>query len=154
MKRLDLISGAFWLFFSVLAAIESYRLHLGSLHRPGSGFLPFGAACVLGLLSLINLLEVLQAGKETEGEAWENPKGWPKMVFVLIALLGYALVLEKIGFMISTFFLLLLLVKVIEPQSWPKTIIFSFFGCFLSYLLFQIWLQAQLPSGILGIWGF
>lgn len=149
MRRLDLIGAGFWLFISAIAGLESYRLGLGSFHRPGSGFLPLLAASVLGSLSLFLFLKTLLKGKNTEEEGWENPKGWPKMVFVFAALLVYALVLEKIGFLVITFLLLLGMVKVFEPQSWRKAVVFSFLGSFFCYLLFQKWLQAQLPPGIL-----
>jgi hypothetical protein len=47
-----------------------------------------------------------------------------------------------------------LLLKTIEPQSWPKTIIFSFLGSFISYLIFHTFLKAQLPTGLLSNIGF
>ena len=147
MRRMDIISGVFWVCLSVLAVIESSKLGLGSWQRPGSGFLPFGAASILGLLSIVNLVSALRSGKEIEGEGWANSKGWPRMVFVLVVLLVYTLVLEKIGFMIGTFALMLLLVKGIEPQSWPRAILFSFLVCIISYLLFQVCLKSQLPVG-------
>ena len=155
MVRSDLISGAFWLFFSILAALESYRLDLGAWQKPGSGFLPFGAACLLGIFSVVVFLRVLLAGeKVAKEEAWLKSKGWLKATFVLCVLLTYALSLERVGFMIVTFLLLCLLLKTIEPQTWPKTIIFSFLGSLLSYIIFQTCLKAQLPAGILAGLGF
>ena len=41
MKYGDQISAVFWLIFSIVMSIESYRLGLGSLHFPKAGFLPF-----------------------------------------------------------------------------------------------------------------
>ncbi|MGA2465922.1 MAG: tripartite tricarboxylate transporter TctB family protein [Thermodesulfobacteriota bacterium] len=153
--RLDLISGFFWFSFSILAALGSYQLNLGSWQKPGSGFLPFGAACLLGIFSFIIFLQALWTEKRiAKGEAWPEPKGWPKAVLVLCTLLGYALCLERVGFIIATFLLLCLLLKTIEPQTWPKTIIFSFFGSLLSYLIFQTFLKAQLPAGLLAGLGF
>lgn len=155
MRRLDLISGFFWFFFSAITALESYRLHLGSWHRPGSGFLPFIASSFLGVLSIILLLQTSQTKKKIgEEEAWPAAKGWPKAAFLLVVLLGFALGLEKLGFVITTFLLLCLLLKTIEPQPWLKTLLFSFLGSFLSYLLFETWLKAQLPPGLLSGLGF
>lgn len=155
MRRLDLISGIFWFALSIFAAIESYRLHLGSWQKPGSGFFPFVAASVLGLLSLLIFLQSSLVREEMRKEDnWPNPKGWPKAAIVLIALLGYALSVEKLGFIITTFILILLLLKTIEPQSWLRAIIFSFSGSFLSYLLFCTWLKVPLPSGIFTLMGY
>jgi hypothetical protein len=33
----------FWLLFSLITCMESYRLSLGSINQPGPGFFPFGA---------------------------------------------------------------------------------------------------------------
>lgn len=148
--RLDLVSGIFWLLFSIVAILESCRLHLGSWQKPGSGFLPFVAASFLGILSLILSLQALVARKKTvQGEAWPPSRGWPKAAFVLLVLLGYALGLEKLGFIVTTFLFLFLLLKSIEPQRWGRTLIFSLLVSFLSYVLFQTWLKAQLPAGFL-----
>ncbi len=153
--RLDLASGAFWLLFSIVAVLESYRLHLGSWQKPGSGFLPFVAACFLGVLSLILFLQSLAAWKKTtQKEGWLPSKGWTKAAFVLLLLLGYALGLERLGFLMTTFLFLFLLLKSIEPQTWGKTILFSLLVSFLSYVLFQTWLKAQLPAGLLPPLGF
>ncbi len=149
MRQMDLGSGAFLLFLSIFAMVESFKLGFGTMHRPGSGFLPFLAASVLGSLSLYIFLKAVRKRVKTEGEVWENPKGWPKMTLVLAVLLGFAFTMEKIGFLVAAFLLLLLLVKAIQPQSWPKALVFSFLGSVLCYLLFQTWLKAQLPSGIL-----
>jgi putative tricarboxylic transport membrane protein len=155
MRRLDLISGIVWFILSILAVTESYRLRLGSLEKPGSGFLPFVAASVLGLLSLLILLQSLPVREELrKGDHWPNPKGWPKAAIVLIALLGYTLSVEKLGFIITTFILILFLLKTIEPQPWLKAILFSFSGSFLSYLLFCTWLKVPLPSGFFTLAGY
>jgi putative tricarboxylic transport membrane protein len=155
MRRLDLISGIVWFILSILAVTESYRLRLGSLEKPGSGFLPFVAASVLGLLSLLILLQSLPVREELrKGDHWPNSKGWPKAAVVLIALLGYTLSVEKLGFIITTFILILFLLKTIEPQPWLKAILFSFSGSFLSYLLFCTWLKVPLPSGFFTLAGY
>jgi putative tricarboxylic transport membrane protein len=155
MRRLDLISGVLCFIISILAAIESYRLDLGSFQKPGSGFLPFVAGSVLGLLSLLIFLQSLLAREERGGEDhWPNPKGWPKAAIVFMALLGYALSVEKLGFLVTTFFLILFLLKTIDPQPWLKAILFSFSGSFFSYLLFCTWLRVPLPSGFFALLGY
>lgn len=148
-KHLDLGSSAFWVLFSVLVAWGSYHLRLGTLHKPGAGFLPFLAACVLAGLSLILLIQsFLKRGEEEPGTGPEKVR-WPKALLIPGFLLGYALGLERLGFVITTFLLLFLLLKLIEPQSWPRTILIALLGSVFSYLFFQSWLQVQLPQGLL-----
>lgn len=132
--KLDLVSGIFWLLFSIVAVLESYRLHLGSWHKPGAGFLPFVAACFLGLLSLILSLQALVAWRKTaQDEGWPPSKGWTKAAFVLLVLLGYALGLERLGFMITTFLFLFCSLRALSHRRGGRR---SCFRCwFLFYLM-------------------
>ena len=64
--------------------------------------------------------------------------------------LGYILALEKIGFLLSGFLLLLVILKGVENLSWRKAILIPFSTLGASYLLFHFILKATLPKGILG----
>ena len=59
MGKADRISGVFWLCFSILMIIQSYRLGLGNLHHPGPGFLFFWVNIILGIMSVIVILSKL-----------------------------------------------------------------------------------------------
>jgi putative tricarboxylic transport membrane protein len=153
--RLDLVGGIFWLVISIIAMMESYRLNLGSWQKPGSGFLPFLAASFLAIFSIIVILGTLGSRKRVEQrEVWPNREGWSKAAFIFIILLAYTLGLEKAGFAVSTFLLMLLLLKTIEPQSWMKSLLFSFTVVFISYIIFHTWLKVPLPSGLMSLLGF
>ena len=45
---------------------------------------------------------------------------------------------------------MLLLLKVIEPQSWTKALLASLITAVVSELFFNVLLRAQIPTGILG----
>lgn len=145
MKRLDR-SSLFLLFLSLFICLDSYRIDLGTLSSPGPGLFPFGAGLILGILSLIIILQ--SSAKEEPGGT--EGTGKYKIVLVLIALITYGLVLEWMGFIITTFGLLIFLLKVIVPQSWTRVLITAFLSSLCSYLLFEVWLKAQLPKGFLG----
>ena len=71
---IDRISGFFWFILSVIIAVESYRLELGTLHSPKAGFLPFLASLALGILSLVLLLSAtLGRQKIKKDESHEFP---------------------------------------------------------------------------------
>jgi hypothetical protein len=59
MGSLDSYSSAFWLLFSIYIAFESCRLDLGDWHMPGPGYFSFGAALLLGMMSLLVLIKTL-----------------------------------------------------------------------------------------------
>lgn len=73
-----------------------------------------------------------------------------KVVLVLISLFLYALLMEKIGFIIITLLLFVFLLGVIEKKRWFFAIFVSILVTVIAYLIFEIWLKSQLPKGLLG----
>ena len=66
-------------------------------------------------------------------------------------MVGFALVLERAGFFLTTFFLMVLLLRAIEAQSWSKVIGIAVATALISYAIFGWLLGIPLPAGILGI---
>jgi len=64
--------------------------------------------------------------------------------------LGYILALERIGFLLSGFLLLFIILKGVENLSWRRAILIPFSTLGVSYLLFHFILKAVLPKGIFG----
>ncbi len=155
MIRADRISGIFWLCFAVLAMIESYRLGLGTLHKPGPGFLFFWVNIVLGIMSLVVLIRAWMSKKE-EGPppAIFGTQNVLKIVLVLASLFIYVLLMETVGFIPVTLMLFIFLLGIIEKKKWYYTAFVSILVTVISYLIFETWLQSQLPKGWLGFLRF
>ena len=149
MRKLNIISGAFWLFFSLAAALECLQYRLGNLEKPGSGFIPFVAAFILGGLALVLLLQALFSRERGEKAEFHAARGL-KPGLIVLGLFGYAWLLDKLGFIILTFLFLLFLLKVIGAQAWRKSLVFSLLVVLFSYFLFHEWLKSELPPGPLG----
>jgi len=154
VKKLDRLSSIFWLILSVAICIHSYKLGLGRFHDPGPGFLFFWSGMVLGVLSLVILLQTVkgrkEASKESQKNIFENVK-WIKIVSVMVFLVIYGLILEWLGFLLSTIFFIAFLLQSIEAKKWYIVIFVSIGSAVLSYVLFDLCLQARLPKGIFGI---
>jgi putative tricarboxylic transport membrane protein len=150
MGKVDRISGIFWLCFAVLMIIQSYRLGLGSLHKPGPGFLFFWVNIALGIMSLVVLIRAW-AGKKEEGpqSAIFGRQNVSKIIFVLISLFLYALLMETVGFIPVTLLLFIFLLGIVEKKRWYYTVFVSIVVTVISYLIFETWLQSQLPRGLL-----
>lgn len=144
--------GLFLLVLSVGTCILSYQLGLGDMHNPGPGFLPFGVATILGLmsigLSLRSLFEVVQ-----ESQKREVFKGieWRKVILVFGVLLGYGIGFNLLGFRICAFLLMILLLRVVGRRKWWLSLIISFFTVLFAYLIFVVWLGSPFPTGPFGI---
>ncbi len=153
MGRGDQISGFFWLIFSLFIIEESYRLGLGKLHSPGTGFLPIAAATTLAILSLLLLLSTISRRRikvEKEEYLAFDKKRLPKVFYVLMPLFIYPIFLDTLGFILCTMIFLGFLLRAIEPQKWLTVIALAISIPLISFLIFDIWLKAQLPRGVLG----
>jgi putative tricarboxylic transport membrane protein len=134
-----------------LILFEASRLAFGSIRVPQTGFFPSILATLLLFLSIALLV---QTRRQAGGESREEPiksEGWIRISISLAAMLGFALVLEKLGFLLSTFTVMLLLLRVIEPQKWPRVIAVALVTALVSYFLFARLLNIPLPAGVLEI---
>lgn len=156
MGKADRYSAFVWFVFSLLASYQSYRLGMGSLHQPGPGFVFFWTAIIVAMLSLAVVIKsfVEKTGEERKEERVFAMKGVRKVTLVVTALLLYALLIERVGFVILTFLLLIFLLKAIEKKPWLLTLLVGVTVTAVSYLLFEVALQSQLPKGLLGRLGF
>jgi putative tricarboxylic transport membrane protein len=150
----EAVNTLFLLFFAIFIAIESYRLGLGEWRNPGPGFFAFGGAAILGLTSLSAFLrEVRKMFRKNISDLASAPEPvqWSKVVlFVIAAMMVYAAIFEKIGFVPTSFLLIAFLLRVVGRQRWVVTILTALFCSFAAYVLFHMLLGCDLPRGILG----
>jgi len=74
-----------------------------------------------------------------------------KAALALTASAAYAFALEPLGFVLTTFLLLLFLLVAIEARRWPSSLMIATATSLGSHLLFKVWLAVPLPAGP---WGF
>ncbi len=150
MKKYDQISSLLWLLFAIYICIESFRLPLGSWRDPGAGFLPLGSGLCLGVFSIIVYFQARFRKKDDVRGSWYSKERWKSLLIILAVLLAYSLLLEFLGFLVSTFILLLMLFRLVQPRRWVVAVGGSALASILCYVVFEIWLKTQLPKGILG----
>jgi len=83
-------------------------------------------------------------------ELWKGVR-WQRVAAVPACLILYAFFLKDLGFVISTFILMAYFFRMLEPSSWKETLFAAVVTTTGFYLVFHIWLQAQLPKGPLGL---
>ena len=148
----DQASSLFWFILSVVIMGASIPYGLGTLGSPGTGFLPFLTGLGMGFFAFIGILYSTRRRKQGIGWKTKIKKlKWQKSLFVLAALIAYALLLVPLGFCLCTFLFVGFLLRAIEPQRWAVVIGGGFLSACTTFLIFDVWLQAQLPRGI---WGF
>jgi putative tricarboxylic transport membrane protein len=125
-------------------------LNLGRFHSPGPGLMPF----ILGVLLLIVSLYLLIISLFKIGGKKEIPKKEPSQIdfvkigLVLISLFVYTLLLEKLGYLITTFLLLIVLFRSAGSKRWRSVLIASTLAVFLTYFVFTSF-GLRFPAGIL-----
>jgi len=149
MRRHDLISSTIWFCAGLFITLYAPQFDLGTASAPGTGFMPFWAGILMCIFSAVTFLQAYFNQDSKSEKLWENIQ-FQKLIFVALGLFIYTFFLDLVGFLICTFLLILILIRFVGSENWPKSIAGAILTSALCYLLFDKWLQANLPRGILG----
>jgi hypothetical protein len=150
MNNDQVSSGVFFLLGAAIC-LWSIQYKLGSLSEPESGLMPFLIGAGISLFSIFGFVQATL--RKRRGEGWNflfQGLLWPKVLTVLASLLGYVVFIKFLGFFITAALFIGFLLKIASPYRWPTVIVGAFFTALCSYLIFEVWLMAQLPKGPLG----
>jgi len=142
----------FWAAVGLITVYGSFHLGLGTLREPGPGFLSFSAGCFIFLLAVIDILLSILLRKRDWSKLstlWVEVN-WHRPLIILLVTLGFILILERLGFILSGFLAMFIIFKWVERMSWGKSIMIPVVTLSLTYLVFGFLLKSNLPKGILG----
>jgi hypothetical protein len=108
----------------------------------------FWMGVVILILGSVFFLQSFSAPAEGKKTRWRGVP-WQKGVKVMATLFLYVAVFHWLGFILSTFLLLLFLFKGLEPQKWGTAILISALTVGICYLVFNVFLELQFPPGLL-----
>jgi putative tricarboxylic transport membrane protein len=151
MSRSDRYASLFFLALAAFICQQSMGYGVGTLDRPGPGFLSFGAGAAMGLLALAFLIGTFlkgQANSEPSGEAEESGHT-AKVVAISVALFVYAVVVNWLGFLLATLLFVFFLFRIVETESWWRSLLKGLLVTAGNYLVFVVWLGINLPKGVL-----
>jgi putative tricarboxylic transport membrane protein len=146
MVRRDVAVSGLALTFGIAAILESNKLPLGTGRNPGQGFFPWWTSIVVVLLALVLLTQALTSRPKGDQHA---PSRIAKVTALLLALSAYTFLLDFLGYLICTFFLVLFMLRATDPHRWPVALGMALLTAMGSYVLFAIWLSVPLPRGLL-----
>jgi len=150
MIRSDRISALFFVCLSLFICEQSVVFGLGTLDTPGAGMLSFGAGAGMGILALWSLIESLRSKKTPDAVQGDGAFRWGKFLLVCLCLFGYALVVDWLGFILTTFIVVLALFHILESKKGWLVVIKAALIAIVNYLFFVKWLGVSLPQGFLG----
>lgn len=153
MKKLQLISGIIIMVFAALICLEASKLSMGTPKNPGPGFLPFGYGILLfSLATIFTLKSGFKVGalSDSAGTLWYSLK-WKRVPYILASLLGYAFLLDRLGYLLCTGILMVFLFWGEGGKRRSIAIIGGLAVTIVTYTIFKGLLKVRLPSGFLGI---
>ncbi len=149
MRRHDLISSTIFFCFGLFIVLFAPQFDLGVPSSPGPGFMPFLTGLIICSFSITIFFRAF-FDKSTEIEKiWAGVR-FGKLISLNLMLIAYAFLINPLGYIICSFFLILFLMRYIGLQNWKRSIFGGGLSSILSYLLFDTWLKVQLPTGIFG----
>ena len=137
----------FFIMFSAAICVESYKLGLGTFHRPRSGFFPFLLGAAIGVLAII--LQFIKVFSKAQTNI-EISVPFKRIVPLGVSLFVYVLLIDLIGFVLATSLLVVFFLKMMESLSWKITAPVAIGIPLLAYLVFRVLLRVQLPRGPFG----
>ena len=148
LKKSDRYTSVFWGFFGLYIAFEGFQLGMGTLRNPKSGFFVFWLGIIL--LGLSVFLFVRSFARSTPGEVGEQKDlGWLRGIILMSGLLVYIFAFKWLGFLLSTFLLLIFLFKGLHPQKWWVALTLAVVAIVFSYVIFGVLLELRFPEGVL-----
>jgi putative tricarboxylic transport membrane protein len=145
MSVVDRVVGVAALLGGILLAIAGWLLDPGTSKLPGPGFFPLLIAVTMGGLGLWLLL---RPGRDEKPLRSESSR-WSSFTLALASIIAYAVLLQDVGYLISTFGLLLIQFRWVEKQNWRLSLLTAGMAAIISLVVFRVFLKVPLPPGIL-----
>lgn len=141
-NRKDFWSAVMFVIFGVLFIVWSSEYQFGTTQRMGPGYFP----TILGvLLVVLGILVGLPAVKADAAETHVERIGWRGLLVILGAVILYALLLPRAGFVIALIVLVILSAMGSKEFTWKAALLSCVVLGVFSYLVFVKGLELQFP---------
>jgi hypothetical protein len=150
MRQREITSSLFWMGIGLILTIWSATYPLGNLAQPGTGFLPLGLGILLLVFSTILLVRAFRLASSKGKKIAMLPTRWIYIALTVVLLIASALLLEKVGYLLTFFVLALLLPMLAGQITWKRSLLFAVLSAAGVYIVFVWLLKQPLPTGILG----
>lgn len=142
--------GFFWTVMGAFICLVAWKTHLGSFREPGPGFVAFLSGLFIAGVGLIMILTETRT-KLSPGESSSlslSVRTWPQLFFTMALLFGYAILLDVLGYVLTTFLLMWSFFYAFGGRRRALSLMVSLIIVSVTYLVFEVWLRCQFPRGI------
>ncbi|MCM3141163.1 tripartite tricarboxylate transporter TctB family protein [Brevibacillus sp. MER 51] len=138
------------LFFALVGALfiaESQNISSSAYgSQVGPNMFPFGLGIIVILLSLRLLWETYKKGVAASSSESQSPLRYKRFLLILAATVLYVLLLEKLGYVISSFAFLMFAFTMMGSKSVLKSGIVSLLFSVAVYVIYVHLLKGTLPG--------
>jgi putative tricarboxylic transport membrane protein len=141
-----------WMVLGICQGVASWQIGLGSFMEPGNGFMPFIMALLMIIFAVLLFIESngeIRKKRDRKVLIWEQAD-WRRIIQVILILVCYALLLPKLGFLVDTFLMMVVLLKSGEAIKWHWVILVGLIASSITWTIFGIWLRISFPRGVFG----
>lgn len=150
MKRLDQITAAITFVGSLWYIFEALKMPLVAGKAPGSGWMPLLLGVLMAFLAtLLYISSVRRSNSQDKSVDWPKGRGLVNNVGILVGLAVSVILLQLVGYLISTFVFLLGLLFLLGRYNWKFATGMATVSTAILYWIFKIWLAIPLPPGLI-----
>jgi putative tricarboxylic transport membrane protein len=150
LNNSELWGGLVGLALGIFVVWSGLELKLGTINDPGAGYVLFYTGLLMCMFAVTIIVAAVIEGGPTFASRWEGAR-WTKPLLVIACLIVFSLALDRLGFLLSTIPLMLLLLRLIDPVRWSLSIPIALLAPLGVWWVLKRLLLIQLPSGIFGI---
>jgi putative tricarboxylic transport membrane protein len=150
MNKAETMGGLVFVAIGVFMAVEAKPMPYMVEGVPGPGFLPWWIA--IGLIAagaVLTVKAVRGTLVQEEPTEWPDSRGWARVSLMFVALAISLLVLNPLGFLITTTLFMLVVLYGLGVRSWFTLTATALLAAIGLYVVFAVWLQVPLPKGVL-----
>jgi putative tricarboxylic transport membrane protein len=150
VKSRVLGENVFWIVLALGICAGALQLGLWSPAGPGSGFMPFLAGLLIGLVGVGRLVAAWSRETTRAARFWEDPAAARRVVAVVLALCTMAAVMPILGFLLTAMLVMAFLLRLTAETRLVTVIVLAIVSSLSVYWLFQSVLGVRLPKGLVG----
>ncbi|TXT45922.1 MAG: hypothetical protein FD137_1348 [Spirochaetes bacterium] len=133
--------------FAIAIMAGSLKLQFYTKLGPGPGFFPFILASIFGVLSLILFIQTtVQKSTPNEKKFLPDSAALMRIAIIVVSLIGVRICMELLGYQLTMFIFLFLLIKFLGKRKLVETALVSIFGSVGVFFFFGKVLGLLLPT--------
>ncbi|MBI4523848.1 MAG: tripartite tricarboxylate transporter TctB family protein [Deltaproteobacteria bacterium] len=152
MRRREITASISFLVLALVSLEEALKLPVGNWKVPGPGFFPIVLGFVVLALAASSLGAALVQGKTEPSPVplFVSSTGKRRVWLAVSALIGFNLLVDVLGFLLTTFLFLVVVIRLLSCQHWKILLSISFLLSVFLYVLLDLFLKLPLPKGSIG----